>query len=892
MELGAFTDPDGDEHQATDWVILDPDDGAVVWAALGSPVLTHAHLPDGAFRGPLAGARRLEPVTTYELRVRFQDGRGAWSDWSERYFLTSAQMLSPLRRATGLLPRPAPRWLTEGGRAMALPAGAEARLLAGETPLLRLERQGDAVVAVSGEARAEPAPLRLTVSAAPDAALDLPASRLVVVTDRPERLTLFLPALRLVAGESATLWATETGATLPDLPDGAGPDRERVARDVDVPWALPPGYQAEAVAAALRLPTSLAFVAEPEPDPDAPRLYVSELHGRVMLITNAGEVRVFADNLLGFTPEARFPGQGEMGVVGVCLPPAGRDVYATMVYRDQAGTLRNKVVRLRSPDGRRVAAVEDVLVSEAGTGVASYSHQIQQCSFGPDGKLYVFVGDGNHSALAQDDRAFNGKVLRLNPDGSAPVDNPFYDPAAPTAPRSYQWTKGHRNAFGMAWRPADGRLYLAENGPDVDRLVQIAPGLNYGWDGTNDSMRAHALYNWPEPHWSPVGLAFADGATAAGLGPERRGRLFVGAAGPVYARGRQQAGKAIQAFAPAADGAIPAEPTVFARYVGEGQRSVADVKTRPDGLYFTDLYEETGDDGPAAPGGAVWRIRHVGVADFEATPTGVPGEVRFADRSTLRDAAARRWDFGDGAGSGEAAPTHAFPGPGRYAVELALTDAAGRLHERVAFVIVPGDPGVVPTPEVAVAAPEPPASVFFPATGARLGGAFLDFWEAQGGLARFGQPIGAERVEADPATGRPRVVQYFERARFERAADGGDPAVRLGLLGRETVVGATDEEPFQAHDEPLELPDGARYFAETGQSASGPFLAYWEATGGLAVHGLPISEPFVEAPLPGAPARLVQYFERARLEQAPAKGEAPGPIRAGPVGLQAGGLFR
>jgi hypothetical protein len=116
--------------------------------------------------------------------------------------------------------------------------------------------------------------------------------------------------------------------------------------------------------------------------------------------------------------------------------------------------------------------------------------------------------------------------------------------------------------------------------------------------------------------------------------------------------------------------------------------------------------------------------------------------------------------------------------------------------------------------------------------------------------------------------------------------------VRLGLLGRETVVGATDEEPFQAHDEPLDLPEGARYFPETGQSASGPFLAYWAATGGLAIHGLPISEPFVEEPLPGAPARLVQYFERARLERAPTKDGTPGPIRAGPVGLQAAGRFR
>ena len=73
-------------------------------------------------------------------------------------------------------------------------------------------------------------------------------------------------------------------------------------------------------------------------------------------------------------------------------------------------------------------------------------------------------------------------MLRLNPDGSAPPDNPKYDPANPTAPISYQYTKGQRNAFGMAWRPADGQLYLTENGPNVDRLVQVdaRPQLRLG----------------------------------------------------------------------------------------------------------------------------------------------------------------------------------------------------------------------------------------------------------------------------------------------------------------------------------------------------------------------------------------------------------------------------
>ena len=138
-----------------------------------------------------------------------------------------------------------------------------------------------------------------------------------------------------------------------------------------------------------------------------------------------------------------------------------------LVQPRRAGPLRNKIVRLRSDDGLTAVAVEEIPGrSRPGRGRARPSHQIQQCSFGPDGKLYVFVADGPSPPVAADDGTFNGKVLRLNPDGTAPPDNPKYDPANPTAPISYQYTKGHRNAFGMAWRPSTGQLYLTENGPE------------------------------------------------------------------------------------------------------------------------------------------------------------------------------------------------------------------------------------------------------------------------------------------------------------------------------------------------------------------------------------------------------------------------------------------
>ena len=887
MELGsAFHDPDGDAHQATDWEIRDEYDN-VVWEAPASSTLTHAHLGDGVFRGPLAGARRLVSVTTYRFRVRYQDSRGAWSDWAQTYFTTSAQVLSPLRLVTGLLSRPAPAWRTEGEQPVSLPAGAHLRLDAGAATLLRIEDQGQGPAATPGASLAEPAPLRVVLAAPGDGPLSLPASRLTLVSAQPERLVIFLPATRLAAGATQTLWVTDTGATFHDLPDGAGPDREHLARDAAVPWLVPPGYRVEAINATFRLPTSLAFVAAPGADPAAPRFYVSELHGRISVVTNDGRRRVFADRLLNFTPPGHFPGRGEVGIIGVCLPPTGHDIYATAVYDDRRGSLHNKVIRLRSTDGLQATAVEDVLVMPSDP--AGFSHQIQQCAFGPDGNLYVSIGDANKAATAQDDQSFNGKVLRLAPDGRALPDNPHFDPANPTAPISYQLTKGHRNAFGVAWRPADGQLYLAENGPDVDRLVRIVPGLNYGWDGKNKSMYTHALYNWPEPRWSPVGLAFADGAAAAGLAPDKHGHLFVASAGPVYAQARQGTGKAIQEFVLTADGAIGAEPTVFARYVGEGQASVADVKLQPDGLYFTDLYADDGGDGPTAPGARVWRIRHVGQAAFSASVTSGPAPlgVTFTDISTLRGTTAWRWDFGDGQTSTDARPTHTFSQPGRYAVSLTLTAADGTTSEALTLVSVGDPPGAVPDqpalPQPLAAAPAPPIT-FFPETGVVLGGGFKHFWEQHDGLTRFGRPLTNEFREVNPDDGQEYTVQYFERARFEYHPEhkGTPYETQLGLLGRQVAGRNPAAQPFQAVPDPG---DGS-WFPETGHTLRGALRDHWAASGGLLIYGLPISEPFTESPLPGATPRLMQYFERGRLELVPVPGPAGEEVRIAPLGTQ------
>jgi hypothetical protein len=142
-------------------------------------------------------------------------------------------------------------------------------------------------------------------------------------------------------------------------------------------------------------------------------------------------------------------------------------------------------------------------------------------------------------------------------------------------------------------------------------------------------------------------------------------------------------------------------------------------------------------------------------------------------------------------------------------------------------------------------------TIYFPQTGHHLSNrsGFLNHWRANGQLHIFGYPLTEELVEDG------RIVQYFERARFEYHPEhAGTPAqVQLGLLGREMLA-------IQGMPGPIEDPqNGSYYFPETGHTLWGEFRAFWEQRGGLPVFGYPLSETVDEA------GRSVQYFERAKF---------------------------
>ena len=208
----------------------------------------------------------------------------------------------------------------------------------------------------------------------------------------------------------------------------------------------------------LAFPTNLAFA------PDG-RLFFTE--------KNTGNVRVVsASGRLEPEPFVRFPvaNDGETGMLGIALHPAFDREPWVYVYFSDAASGNNVLVRVRDDGGR---AGERQTLGSFLPWSAGY-HNGGDLLFGGDGRLYVAVGEAHEAERAQDPGDVGGKILRLEPDGSVPRDNPFAGSPA--------FTIGHRNSFGLCLDPRTGDVWETENGPDVDDEVNVLrAGANYGW---------------------------------------------------------------------------------------------------------------------------------------------------------------------------------------------------------------------------------------------------------------------------------------------------------------------------------------------------------------------------------------------------------------------------
>lgn len=349
-------------------------------------------------------------------------------------------------------------------------------------------------------------------------------------------------------------------------------------------WWVFPGFKIEHVADGFNLPVNIAFVPNPKNEPKAPLLYITELYGKVKVLTNDFTVYTYAENLLNYNPSGEFPGSGESGLTGICVEPVTGDLYLSMLYEDN-GEMKGRVVRTRSDGDLRMKDWKVIIDDIPST---TRAHQIQAVTIGFDDKLYVNIADGGNWVKAQNDEDFRGKILRLNQDGSIPWDNPY--------PENPVYAKGFRNPFGATWRKSDQHLYISGNGPDQDdRIARVEPFENYGWPGT---MRRNSIFWW---HYTqaPTALDFMQNEQ---FPPAFNDHLFVALFGESYRQGRGVKGKKIVKLQLNQEATAVKSCDDFVIYEGEGAASPCGLAFGPDGLYFTDLHgEETG-------GGNLYRI--------------------------------------------------------------------------------------------------------------------------------------------------------------------------------------------------------------------------------------------------------------------------------------------
>ena len=269
--------------------------------------------------------------------------------------------------------------------------------------------------------------------------------------------------------------------------------------------ATPAEYSVETLVRGLDTPWAIDFA------PDG-RIFISERPGRIRVVER-GQLR--AEPWMNIDVAS----VGEAGLLGLAIDPRFSQngfIYVAYTYRTGIFGSRNRLVRLREDSNTGKGVLDKILIDEV---AGANNHDGGRVKFGPDGKLYWTMGDAQSSSLAQQLSSLNGKILRLNSDGSIPTDNPF--------PNSYVYSYGHRNPQGLAWQPGTGRLYATEHGPSGfqgccrDEVNYIEPGKNYGWpdirgDETKPGMISPVIQAGSNETWAPAGAAFATHGSWAG----------------------------------------------------------------------------------------------------------------------------------------------------------------------------------------------------------------------------------------------------------------------------------------------------------------------------------------------------------------------------------------
>ena len=296
-----------------------------------------------------------------------------------------------------------------------------------------------------------------------------------------KKIVVYLVVLLILLFSFSVLADIEVGQVPQDIEDEyiENPENIKVSEwitDLDVPWQL-------------------NFL------PESNRALVTERDGVIRLIED-GNLQTEPY----FKPKVYAAGEG--GLMGMAHHPNFPEdpyIYIMYTYQGQNAMVYNKVTRI-TDQGSYGNNEIDIITQIPGGRV----HDGGRIAFGPDNKLYITTGDTWNRSIAQDMDNLGGKILRVNPDGSIPEDNPYDN--------SYIYSLGHRNPQGLDWHPETKQLFISEHGPSGeeglsgrDRVMVIKPGGNYGWPNTIGYFENNE-YDNPLIMWQnatpPSGIAF------------------------------------------------------------------------------------------------------------------------------------------------------------------------------------------------------------------------------------------------------------------------------------------------------------------------------------------------------------------------------------------------
>lgn len=301
----------------------------------------------------------------------------------------------------------------------------------------------------------------------------------------------FKPSLYLLAAMAFFLLSSCRDVDVPTRPDGGSADssdRNELAISLAT---VPAQFQETIVTSGLAYPTTMAMA------PD----------GRIFVCEQGGRLRVVKNGALLSTPfmTLSVSSNGERGLLGVAFDPQfASNRYLYVYYTTANSTVRNRVSRftasLSNPD---VVSSGSEFVMLDLNPVSASNHNGGALHFGPDGKLYIAVGENAVPSNSQSLGNLLGKMLRINKDGSIPTDNPFYNSA--TGYNRAIWALGLRNPFTFNFQPGSGRMFINDVGQDSwEEINEGAAGANYGWPAT-EGPTTNPSYRTPFHTYSNAG---------------------------------------------------------------------------------------------------------------------------------------------------------------------------------------------------------------------------------------------------------------------------------------------------------------------------------------------------------------------------------------------------